>query len=176
MFGLLAQFGSSSGIGALGFSLSGFLIQLITFIIALLVLRKWAFKPIMKVMKERRDTIEKGVTLGIAMEKEKAELEEKVAKTLQDTRVRADKIISDAQSTSRELVREAEEEAAKKSGLIIKSAEERAEQEVSLAWHKLESRIASLVADATEAVVEEKVDEKRDSALIDKAIKERIKA
>jgi F-type H+-transporting ATPase subunit b len=175
MFNLLTQFGSSSGIGALGFSLSGFLIQLATFVIALLVLRQWAFKPIMKVMKERRDLIEKGVSLGLEMEKEKTKLEEKVSKTLHETRIEADKIIADAQNTSRDMVRAAEEDARSKSALILKAAEERAKQEVALAWHKLENQLAALVADATEAVVEEKVDERSDSILIDKAIKERIK-
>ena len=173
---LVTHFGSSSGLGALGLSLSSFLIQLGTFIIALLVLRKWAFKPIMKVLNDRRDAIEKGVTLGEQMEREKAELEAKVAATLTKTRVQADKIIADANTTARQMVHDAEEAARNKAGGIVKEATARGEFETKRAWRKLEGQLASLVTDATEAVVGEKVDQNKDSALINRALKEQIKA
>ena len=169
-------FGSSSGLGSLGLSASGFLIQLITFIIAILVLRKWAFKPIMKVMNERRQAIEKGVTLGEQMEKEKAALEEKVSQTLHETRRQADKIISDARDSAKQMVREAEDQARVKAAAIAKDAEAKGDEMVQRAWRKMEGQFASLVAGATEAVVGEKVDAKKDASIIDKAIKEQIKA
>ena len=58
---------SSSGIGALGIDGKAFIIQLVTFILAYLVLQRYAFKPILKVMRDRRDTIEAGVRLGEEM-------------------------------------------------------------------------------------------------------------
>ena len=73
---LLNNFGdSSSGLGALGINASAFVIQLITFILVFLVLRQWAFKPILKILNERRETIEKGVKLGQEMAEEKKLLE-----------------------------------------------------------------------------------------------------
>ena len=172
MLDLLSNFGAS-GLGSLGLSLSAFLIQLGTFIIALLVLRKWAFKPIMKVLNERRLTIEKGVSLGEQMEKDKAELEAKISHALNETRAQADKILSDASSSAKQMVREAEEQAKLKAEAILKEAAERGVSETKRAWHKLEGQLASLVTDATEAVVETKLDPKKDSELINKALKER---
>ena len=43
-------FASSSGLGALGFSLSSFLIQLGSFLIVFLILKRYAFKPIIKLL------------------------------------------------------------------------------------------------------------------------------
>ena len=169
------HFASSSGLGALGLSASSFVIQLITFVIAILVLRKWAFKPIMKLMDERRQAIEKGVTLGEQMEKEKAELEAKVAQTLTETRTKADKIIGDANDTARQMVRDAEDQARAKAEILINDAKERGVQETKRAWRKLETQLAGLVGDATEAVVGEKVDSEKDSALISRVIKEQVK-
>jgi F-type H+-transporting ATPase subunit b len=173
MFSLLTQFGdSSSGLGALGLNASSFLIQLVTFIIALLILRKWAFKPILKIMNERRDLIEKGVRLGQEMEKEKAELEAKADQKLHEARVKADSIIAAANDTARQSVREAEAKAKAKADGIIASADEAIVQRTAQAKRDLENEMVSLVAGATEAVVREKVDAKKDVDLIKRALKE----
>ncbi|MCL4357728.1 F0F1 ATP synthase subunit B [Patescibacteria group bacterium] len=175
-FDLLTHFGSSSGgASALGISLSGFIVQLITFIIAILILRRWAFKPIMKVLKERREVIEKGVTLGEQMEKEKAELEARVAKTLHETRAKADQIITEAQASARQVIRDAEDQARDKAVILLKDAKARSESEVKRAWHELEGQVAGLVTDATEAVIGEKVDAAKDSELVSRAVKEQIR-
>ncbi|HVI60742.1 MAG TPA: ATP synthase F0 subunit B, partial [Candidatus Saccharimonadales bacterium] len=67
---------NASGLGALGFDPKAFLIQLTTFVLAYLVLRRFAFGPITKLLDERRETIERGVKLGEDMQKEKAVLEQ----------------------------------------------------------------------------------------------------
>lgn len=174
MLNVIAQFGdTSSGIGALGINLSSFLIQLGTFIIAFLVLRKWAFKPILKVLNERRETIEQGVSLGERMKKDQAEMEQKVAEALRDARKEADKVISDASERGRQIIADAESKAKEKSETIIASAEDRINQDVKLARSNLEKELVGLVAEATETIIGEKVDAKKDAALIDKALKGR---
>ena len=92
----LNLFASSSGIGALGVNGKSLAIQLITFVLAFLVLRKFAFKPITKILLERRQVVEDGVKLGEKMRHDEAKLEEKIEKTLGQTRRQADRIISDA--------------------------------------------------------------------------------
>lgn len=171
---VITQFGdSSSGIGALGLNLTSFLIQLGTFIIAFWVLRRWAFKPILKVLNERRETIEQGVSLGERMKKEQAEMEQKVAEALRDARVEADKVIADATDRGRQIISDAEAKAKEKSESIIASAEDSINQGVKLARSNLEKELIGLVAEATEVIIDEKVDTKKDAALIDKALKGR---
>jgi F-type H+-transporting ATPase subunit b len=169
---MLIQFGdSSSGIGALGLNATSFLIQLGTFIIAFLVLRKWAFKPILKILNERRETIEQGVSLGEQMKKEQAEMEQRVADTMREARTQADKIIAEAGERGRQAVADAEAKAKEKAETIIASAEQRIDQDIQIARAKLEKEMAGLVADATETIIGEKVDLKKDAVLIDKALK-----
>jgi F-type H+-transporting ATPase subunit b len=163
---------SSSGIGALGINGSALIIQLITFALAYFVLRKYAFKPILKVLQERRDTIEKGVSLGEEMQKERAELNKKITAELHAARIRADGIIAEANDAARTSVREAEEKARMKADGIIKEAEGKAAQEVVRARKELEGELVGLISDATEAIVGEKVDAKKDAALIDRALAE----
>lgn len=174
MISLLAQFGdSSSGIGALGVDGKAFVIQLISFVLAFWVLQHWAFKPIVKMMERRRETIEKGVKLGEEMQKEKAAFEEKVAKALGDARKEADTIVGGAHSQAREAIREAEDKARAKAETIVNEAQDRINQDTQRARQQLEKELVGLIAEATEAIIDEKVDATKDAALIDKALKDR---
>lgn len=157
--------------GVLGLNLQAFAIQFITFILAILVLQRFAVKPILKKLNERRETIEQGVTLGEQMQKDKAEQDAKVEKALRDAREEADKIIAEAGDTARQNIQEAEEAARKKADAILTQADERIKQDTARARQKLEKDLAGLVSEATEAIIGEKVDAKKDAALIDRALK-----
>lgn len=167
---------SSTGLGALGFNGKAFLIQLVTFVIALLVLKKYAFGPISKIMLERRETIEAGVKLGEDMRKERVQLDTQVEEELRKARKEADGIIAAANEDARAAVREAEAKANQKADTIIADAKARTEQDVVRARKELESEIVSLISDATETIIDEKVDSKKDAALIDKALKEHARS
>jgi F-type H+-transporting ATPase subunit b len=164
---------SSSGIGALGVSLEAFVIQLITFVFVFLLLKRFAFTPIGNMLEKRRKVIEDGVKLGQKMEQEQAHLQEEAAKIIREARQEADRIIGDGQKEAREIIREAEKAGKRKVDAMLVDAEARIDEEADQARRKLEKEIAGLIAEATEAVVDEKVDSKRDAQLIEKAIKER---
>lgn len=167
----LTTFGdSSSGLAALGVDGRAFVVQLITFVLTYLVLRKYAFKPILKVLEERKATIEKGVQLGAEMQAQRAELDKKVTVELHKARQEADAMLADAANTSRATIRAAEDAARTKGAGILKEAEANADQAVSRARKALESELVGLISDATEAIIDEKVDAKKDAALIDKAL------
>src|SRR6185437_14162128 len=124
---------SSSGLGALGFDGKAFVIQLITFVLAFLVLRRYAFKPIIKILHERRETIESGVKLGEQMRQEESKMEAKVEQALRDARKQADEIIATAQDSGRGAIREAEEKARLKAEGILTEAQSRIAQEAARA-------------------------------------------
>lgn len=162
---------SSSGLGALGVDGQAFVIQLVTFVLAFLVLRRYAFKPILKVLNERRETIESGVKLGEQMKQEEAKMADKVEQALHEARQQADGIIAGAQDSGRQAVREAEEKARAKAEGVMSEARQNLAQEKARARQQLEKEVAGLVADATQVIIEEKIDPKKDAALIERALK-----
>lgn len=164
---------STSGIGALGFDGKAFLVQLITFVLAFLVLRRYAFKPILGVMQRRRELIESSVKLGEQMQKEQAELEAKVDTLMREARREADGIITAANDNARQMVREAEDKAKTKAAGVLKDAESRIAQDTARARQQLEKELVGLVSEATEAIIEEKVDGTKDVQLIERVLKER---
>jgi F-type H+-transporting ATPase subunit b len=173
MVQLITNFGdSSSGIGALGFNGKDFIIQLITFVLAFFILRRYAFGPIIKLLDERRKTIEQGVKLTEDMKKEKAALDERIEKTLHETRQKADGIIAGAQDTARQTLQEAEDKAKEKAAGIMSSAEEKIAQDTAQSRKNLEKELVGLISEVTEAVIDEKVDSAKDTQLIEKALKQ----
>lgn len=157
--------------GVLGFSVEALIIQIITFILVFALLKKFAFKKIVAMLDERYKVIQEGVRHGQNMKQEREKFEKETGKIAREARHQADEIISDAQKEARDIIREAEKAASKKSDIILKEAEARINEETEQAKRRLEKDVAKLVSEATEAVVEEKVDAKKDADLIDKAIK-----
>jgi F-type H+-transporting ATPase subunit b len=155
----------------LGLNPKAFLIQLITFVFVFLVLKRFAFKPITRMLEKRRQTIEDGVRLGQKLEKEKDRLDQEVARVMREARHEADKIIAAGHKDARAAVREAEKTAAAKADRILKDAEERIHEEQAHARRKLEKDLVGLVSEATETIVGEKVDAKRDAELVKRAMK-----
>lgn len=161
----------AAGGNALGISGSAFLIQLVTFGLAFWVLKKYAFGPILAVLAKRRATIEAGVQLGEEMRKERAAVQEKSEAALKAARAKADGIVADAEAAARDRIRQSEEEAARKAAVIVKEGQARGEQEVVRARKAFQGELVGLVSDATEAIIDEKVDAKKDAQLIDRALK-----
>lgn len=163
---------SSSGLGTLGVSGSAFVIQLITFLLAFWVLKRFAFGPIGKILKERKETIEQGVSLGEKMKNDAKELEDKIEEELTKARTKADDILEEAKEASKKTIKEAEDEAYTKAEDIILEAKDKAKMEMENAKKKLENEIAELVVEATEVLTKEKIDKSKDAKLIDQAISE----
>jgi F-type H+-transporting ATPase subunit b len=163
---------STSGIGALGINGSSLIIQLLTFLFAYVVLRKYAFKPILRVLQERRDVIESGVKLGEEMQKEKAALETKVAEELRAARKQADGIIADAHDAGQAAVKAAEDKAREKADNIVKEAAAQTAQDAARVRAQIEKEVVGLISDATEAIIDEKLDDKKDAVLIKRVLEE----
>lgn len=165
---------AGSGIGALGINPSAYIISLVTFILVFLTLKRFAFGPITKILVDRRKTIDDGVKAGLEYAKERERLDKEHVRIVSEARSEADKIIATAHKEAREVIRDGEKTARHKAGLLVSDAEVRIQEETTRAKRALEKDIIGLVSEATEAIVGEKVDPKKDGEIIDKILKSRI--
>lgn len=168
---ILADANSGSPLGALGVSLKTFIIQLITFILVFWLLKRFAFGPITRVLGERRKLIDEGVLAGQKLEKDREEFQKEMAEATRQARAEADKIIANAQKEAREIIREAEKSAQRKADSMIDDAEARIAEGVEQSRRRLEKDLVALISDATEAIVGEKLDAKKDAELVDRVMK-----
>src|SRR5258708_22037984 len=173
MYVPLTHFGEAAATGpaVLGISLQAFVIQLLTFLVVFLALKKWAFTPIIKMLNNRRDIIENGVTLGEKMRAEEAKAEEEVARRLHEVRAQADQLIAEAETKAKQKITAAEEVAQKRAEGIVQEANEHIKQATELERARLEKEIVGLASAVSEAIIREKVDATNNASLLDRALK-----
>jgi len=161
-----------SGLAVLGIDPIALLLQLTTFLILFLLLKKFAFNTIVRMLEERRRTIDAGVDLGQEMAAQKQQLDETVADILKKARQESDKIIAAGHHEAGVIVKEAEAEAERKADALLADVHNKIAEDISKAKKGLEAEMLSLVAEATEAVISEKLSPKKDAALITRALHE----
>jgi F-type H+-transporting ATPase subunit b len=160
------------GIAALGLDPWGFLAQAVTFLILLLAIKKFALGKIVAILEERRQTIDKGVRLGIEMQKEKVALDEKVDQVLHSARLEADKLIAQGQDEARSIIHEAEEVASRKAEALLEESQNQLAEDVKRAKRELKTEMVELVSEATGLLLKQKVDAKQDAKLIERLLGE----
>ena len=158
------------GIAALGIDPLAILAQAVTFLVLFFLIKKFALGKIVNTLETRRKTIDKGVLLGIEMEKEKAHLDEEVEKLLQQARKEADKIIAGSQTEAGAILKKAEDDAKRKADALMADAHNRIGEDIERAKTELKKDMVELVATATGAIIHEKVTAQSDGKLIQKIL------
>jgi len=172
LFNMHLQFAEASGIGAFNINLKAFLFQLVTFVLVVLAFKRWVLPPILKTMQERQATLEKSLEQAKATEVALARAETKAEEIIARARTHADEAMAEARKSAEGAIVSAETAGAERAALIIKDAEARLAQERTKLREELKAELADLVADATEVILRQKLDESNDRKLIEQALKE----
>lgn len=162
---------STSGIGAFNLNLKSFFFQLITFVIVLLVLRRWVFPKLTATLEQRRQTLENSLVQAKKTEEILTKAEVKAEEIIGKARGQADEALSEAKKAAADIIAVGEAEAGQRAALIIKEAETRLEDEREKLRQQLRQELAGLVADATEKIIEEKLDDQHDLSLIQRVVR-----
>jgi len=162
------------GISAFNINLKSFIFQLITFVIVLLIIKRWVLPPLTKTLEDRRQTLEKSLVQAKETEETLARAEEQAGQILHKTREQADTAILEAKTQAREVVSAAEGDAHVQSLRIIKEAEAQLAQERAKLRDELKEELAGLVTEATEKVLRTKLTASDDRRLIEQSIKELV--
>lgn len=161
----------STGIAALGIDPIAILASAGTFLVLFFVIKYFALNKIVDTLEKRRKTIDDGVRLGREMEAEKQMLDDKVEAALRKARLEADKIIAAGHEQSTAIIKEAEVIATRKTDDILAEARNRIDEDIQKARRDLEKDMRSLVAEATEVIIGEKLDANKDATLLERALK-----
>ncbi len=121
--------------------------QIINFLIILFILKRFAYKPVLDILKKREDSIKEGlkqaeegkIFLDEALEKEK--------KILQNAQKIAEKIIEDAKNQSIEIGKIAEENTKKQVESMMTEAREQMMQESREAEERIATKVSELAVE-----------------------------
>lgn len=178
MFGLFTNFAEATesaqeaagGISALGLNWKSFLFQLITFVIVLLILRKFVFGKLIAVLDARQKAVDDSLAGAAKIEKELKSTQKTVASMLAEARKEADEVLSASHKEASQIIEAAEVKASERAEHIVKEAKAQMDVELGKARDALKAETVKLVASATEKIIHEKLNPETDSKLINAAL------
>lgn len=160
----------AGGIAALGLNLPGLIAQLVNFTILLVILRLFLFKPIMKVVDERKQRIEEGLVASEKAAQAAEQSQDESRRVLEEARAEGRELIQRAQETSGRLREELEAQARRDAEQIVQRARAEMELESQRAIQALRSEFADLTVRAAERVVGQSLDRDAHQRLIDEVL------
>jgi len=150
----------------LGINLGFFIFQVLNFTVVAILLYAWAYKPIVKMLEERKNKIAQGLEDARVASEARENAEEEAKKVLADAQAKANEIVREAtqraDSVGNEVKAEAEAEAVK----IREDAMAEAKVERDRTLADMRGQIAALAMAASQKLIGESLDEKRQHALI----------
>ena len=135
-----------------GFDTKIFLSQVISFIIVALVLRRFAYKPILAVLEERRQRIAEGLLNAEKIKQQLAEAEQRHAEILAKANEQAQKMIDEARESAAHVGERKQQEAITAAEQIIAKAQEASAIEREKVMAELKRELGRLVVDTTSKV------------------------
>ena len=127
--------------------------QLVTFLIVLFLLTKFAWKPIMNALRERETSIENALSAAEKAKLEMQGLKAENEKLLAEARMERDKILKEASDAGNALVENARNKANEEGTRMIAQAREAIENEKRAALTEVKNMAAALSVDIAERIL-----------------------
>jgi F-type H+-transporting ATPase subunit b len=135
-----------------GFNLGMFLSQVISFAIVALLLRHFAYKPILVVLEERRQRIAEGLLNAEKIKTQLAEAEQRYAEILSKANAAAQRMIEEARESAGHVAERKQQEAVAAAEQIVAKAREASAIEHERTMTELKRELGRLVIDTTAKV------------------------
>src|SRR6202048_671405 len=129
-----------------------FLSQVVSFMIVALLLRRFAYKPILAVLEDRRRKIEEGMLNAEKIRTELAEAEKRYQEIVTKANADAQRMIDEARESSAHLAERKQQEAIAAAEQIIAKAREASALEYERTMAELKRQLGRLVVETTAKV------------------------
>jgi F-type H+-transporting ATPase subunit b len=155
---------------ALGLNVQLLVEQGLAFLLLVFILGKFVYPALIKAVDDRRAAIEAGLQEAKESQEVLEKAEAKVAEMLEEARKEADEILARTHQEAASVVAEAEGKAKTRAEQIVADARQQLNVDVAKARETLKKDTVELVALATERIIGEKLDERKDADLVKKAL------
>ncbi|MRH43962.1 F0F1 ATP synthase subunit B [Aquibacillus halophilus] len=148
------------------------LVQLVSFLILLALLKKYAWGPLMNKMEERENHISSEIDIAEKNRTEAEKASREASEELKKTRQEAQSIIEEAKLAGQQQEQKIIEAARTAAENIKKSAQEDIEKETEKAIQALQDQVATLSVQIASKVIEKEINAQDQEKLISEYIKE----
>lgn len=156
----------------LGISVPTLIVQVVTFLILLIILRFVAYKPIMRMLDERSRRIKESMEQAEAVKQQSARAGEELKKQLEQASREGQERIDRAIKAGEEIKQKAEEDAKRETEKLIVKARTEIRQERDAAVGEVRQEFADLTVLAAGKVIEKSLNKEEHRKLIDKVLEE----
>ena len=144
----------------------------VSFLTLLVILHKFAWKPILAGLKQREDYIRKSLEDADKVNKQLAEVELAKGKILLEAKERANVIIEQSRKAGTELASQIEGRAKKSAEEIINSAQQEIQGEYERVRNTIRKESAQTAISLAEKILKENLNTEKNRNLINQAIKD----
>lgn len=153
------------------FSFGLFFWQLFIFVGLVLLLKKYAWKPILDTVNERESSIKDALSAAAAAREEMENLQADNQRILKEARAERDKLLKEARTTSNQIVEQAKAEAKKEADKIMQQTQEAIANEKAAAVDDLKRQVAGFSLDIAEQVLKSELEsESKQKQLVEKLL------
>ena len=153
------------------FSLGLFFWQLLLFVALLLLLKKFAWKPILEAVNERETSIKDSLSAAEKARDEMQAVQADNKRILKEARAERDALLSEAKTASIQMINQAKEDAKSEADKITAQAQEMIQNEKKAAVDDLKSQVAQLSIEIAEKVLKTEL---KDKATQEKLVKQLV--
>ena len=154
------------------FSFGLFFWQLFIFVGLILLLKKFAWKPILDAVNERETSIKDALSSADEARKEMASLQEDNQKILQEARAEREALLKEARTSGADLFAKAKEDAKLEADKILSQAQDAIQNEKRAAINELKNQVAQISLEIAEKVIEGELEDKdKQTSLVEKLLK-----
>ena len=155
------------------FSFGLFIWQIILFLLLLFLLRKFAWRPILKAVEDRETGIKDALDSAEKAKLEMANLQADNEKLLQEARAEREAMMKEAREIKTKMIADAKEEAQAEANKTIANAQATIEAEKKAAVADIKQQVAELSIEIAEKVVREELSNKdKQLKLVDQMLNE----
>ena len=155
------------------FSFGLFFWQLLIFVGLVLLLKKYAWKPILDSVNERESSIKEALSSADNARKEMESLNQDNQRILKEARSERELLLKEARNKSSKIIEEAKQEAKNSADQLIKQAHESIEGEKRAAIQELKNHVADIAVQMAEKVLHSELEDKdKQNKLIERLLKE----
>ena len=150
----------------LGINLTFLLSQIVNFILLMIILRLWAWKPILRMLEQRRERISQGLEDARIASEARANAEKEAQAILAKAQQEGELKIREASERAEQVGKELRTVAEKETVSLREAAALEAEQARDQALTELRGQVAALAIAAAQKLIGESLDERRQHALV----------
>ncbi len=155
------------------FSFGLFFWQFFIFIGLILLLKKFAWKPILDAVNERETSIKDALSSADEARKEMAFLQEENNLILQEARAEREALLKEARTSGADLLAKAKEDAKLEADKILSQAQDAIQNEKRAAINELKNQVAQISLEIAEKVIEGELEDKdKQTSLVEKLLKD----